>query len=165
MPYCENCGFELTSLFCEYCGSVSTLNIPNSLSNDDSIAGLLTAVIKNGKPLLFSELLALTNSRDRTFRIFSQLEKTNNFLLVKQAQDFLISLNAFEENLSESFDWLKVQGKIALLKDLLELFPLSLDDINSIFPVQVTIDEFQTILGKNYQLTLTKQGKYISKKK
>lgn len=165
MPYCENCGFELTSLFCEYCGSVSTLNIPNSLSNDDSIAGLLTAVIKNGKPLLFSELLALTNSRDRTFRIFSQLEKTNNFLLVKQTQDFLISLNTTQKNQLDNFDWLKVQEKITILKDLLELFSLSLDEINSIFPVQVTIDEFQTILGKNYQLTLTKQGKLISKKK
>ena len=90
--FCENCGEELTSLFCEVCGSIST-NIPTSLSNDDSLAGLLANVINQGKEVLFSQIITVTKSRERTFRIFAQLEKTNNFFISKQANEYIISLN------------------------------------------------------------------------
>ena len=87
--YCENCGEELTSLFCEVCGSISS-NIPTSLSNDDSLAGLLANVINQGKKLSFTQIMTITKSSERTFRIFAQLEKTNNFTISIQENDYII---------------------------------------------------------------------------
>lgn len=164
MNFCENCGAELTSLFCEHCGAISSSNIPNSYSTDDSLAGLLSAVINQGKPLLFSELFTLTNSRDRTFRIFSQLEKTNNFWLIKQSDDFIISIKNSKDNRFDKPDSIKISDKLNLFKDLLEIMPLTFEDINSIFHVQVNLSEFQNLLGNQYQLCLINKKMHIKKK-
>ena len=72
--YCENCGEELTSLFCEVCGSISS-NIPTSLSNDDSLAGLLANVINQGKKLSFTQIMTITKSSERTLGFLLNLKK------------------------------------------------------------------------------------------
>ena len=150
--YCENCGEELTSLFCEVCGSISS-NIPNSLSNDDSLAGLLANVINQGKQLSFSQIKSITKSTERTFRIFAQLEKTNNFLISKQADEYIISLNMNNSEVADIF--IKEHGNnyaSYLIKSLLELFPLEQDELSDFFKTPVNRDGLKKLLGKNYSV-------------
>ena len=161
--YCENCGSELSSLFCESCGTIST-NIPNSFSTDDSLAGLLANVIKQGKSLLFSQVLTLTKSLDRTYRIFAQLEKTRNYLIVKQENDYLIHTISSSSNQPSFIDSIKTEDKLTLIKSILELFPLTKDDLLDLFPLQVDFHQFVRYLGSNYALVKQHEKETIRKK-
>ncbi len=163
MSYCENCGSELTSLFCESCGAISS-NMPNSLSNDDSLAGLLANVIQQGKTLTFSQVLSITSSLERTYRIFSQLEKTDNFVITKQDNDYFIhsiQTNTFDQKL---FSSLPNKDKYHLIKLLLDLFPLSEEELNNFFQTPINLREASKVLGQNYEYKLEK-SKYMLRKK
>lgn len=164
VAYCENCGSELTSLFCESCGTISS-NIPNSFSTDDSLAGLLARVINQGKPLLFSEVLSLTKSIDRTFRIFAQLEKTTNFIIIEQSNDFLIkSVHNLQKD-NSFINSIKSKNKLVLIKSLLELFPLTEEDLKSLFPLQIPFKDFGDYLGSNYEIRRIKEKDTLIKKR
>ena len=162
--YCDSCGHELTSLFCSSCGAISS-NVPNSFSNDDSIAGLIANVVRQEKPLLFSEVLSLTKSLDRTYRIFSQLEKTRKFLIVKQSNDYLLTTDIKSVKNDISGSTLKTKDKLNIIKSLLEFFSLSQDDISKLFPLQVTFKDFVEILGSGYELKRKANELIVSKKK
>ena len=164
LAYCENCGSKLTSLFCESCGTLSS-NIPNSYSTDDSLAGLLANVIKQGKPLLFSQVLSLTKSIDRTFRIFSQLERTTNYSIVKQNKDYLIKSIRSTKDQNQSIDIIKTENKMVLIKSLLELFPISKSDLEELFPLQIPMQDFVKYLGSNYELKNIYGQKALIKKR
>ncbi len=161
--YCENCGAELNSLFCENCGSIS-MNLPNSLSNDDSLAGLLANVINQGKSLLFSQINSLTNSSERAYRIFSQLEKTRNFHVVKQSNDYIITVNANNVICNDTFSASDSKIELFLLKALLELFPLDLEEINTFSNSNFDIKVLKKTLGKNFDL-ITTNGKIFFEKR
>lgn len=162
MNYCEQCGSELTSLFCESCGTIST-NIPTSMSNDDSLAGLLANVIQQGKTLSFTQVLSLTKSLERTYRIFSQLEKTANFLIKKQDNEYVISLMPSAIANQNFLASLAKKDQYHLMKLLLDLFTLSEEEVNTFFQTPVHLREVKKVLGKHYELKLEK-GRYILRK-
>lgn len=162
MNYCEECGAELTSLFCESCGTISS-NIPTSLSNDDSLAGLLANVIQQGKILTFTQVLTLTKSLERTYRIFSQLEKTDNFLIKKQDNEYAISLMPPTSVTKNSLASLAKKDQYHLIKLLLDLFIVSEEELNTFFQTSVHLREVKKVLGKYYELKLEK-GRYILRK-
>lgn len=130
MSYCDNCGREQSGLFCESCGAISASNIPNSFSNDEALAGMLANVINQGKSISISELLTLTKSQERSFRIFSQLEKTNNFFISESTNDYTISKKDSLKLHPKSSLILKETNRLIIIKSLLELFPLSFDEIS-----------------------------------
>ena len=148
MSYCENCGNELTSLFCETCGTIST-NIPTSLSNDESLAGLLANVINQGKSITFTQVLSITKSVERTYRIFSQLEKTKNFLITRKGNEYIISPLYDLKGSLVSLESMDKKTKFHLLYILLEMFPLSLEELAELIPSSDERHEFLK-KGANY---------------
>ena len=151
MSYCENCGKELTSLFCETCGAISS-NIPTSLSNDESLAGLLANIIRQGKQITFTQVQSITKSVERSYRIFSQLEKTKNFLITNEENEFIISFLPNSEEKNITFGQIDKRIKLYLLTALLELFPLSLEELSELVPMTTEREEIVKSLTKKYRI-------------
>ena len=161
--YCENCGAELSSLFCETCGAISS-NIPNSFSNDESLAGMLANVILQGKPIRFSQVLTITKSPERTYRIFSQLEKTSNFLIVKKNNDYIISLNTSPSSINHPHRSKDLKIQLYTLKLLLEIFPVSMDEVYELIKIKISVKELIKNLGPHYEIKIINNSPFIRKR-
>lgn len=120
--YCSNCGFAIIdSLYCEDCGAIAQ-NIPTKFSAEESLAGLVVATLTKNttSTIKFSELFKLDQNKERLFRVFAQLERTNNYIIEKTENDFILHKR---KNLER-----KINKKLKKL--LLEALPLEETDLS-----------------------------------
>ena len=125
--YCSKCGNSISnSLFCEECGEL-TSNMPSSFSSEESLAGLIVTSINQRKLIKFSELKKIENNPEKIFRIFAQLERTLNYYIIQEENDFALVLRTGDTKK------IKLDMDKKLLKNLSLIVSLNEEDKNQLF--------------------------------